>query len=204
LSRSPILLPRPPKGARLVERDLSGWIEDLVAAREAVARAEGYAEALATAAGALDESAVRLDRDREQAVEDLSAFATKFACEVARHLLRLNIEEQAHDIEAMVRSTLADSGVGRGHCVVHLNPLDVEALAGVTFRSGTELEADPGVPHGSVQITTPRGLLVRDVDDCIRHAAERIYGELRGTRVERLEADAAPDAPAPEDHAGPA
>ena len=136
---------------------------------------------MAGAAGAFEEAARRLDADREEAVEALSAFATRFACEVARHLLRQNIKDQAHDIEAMVRSTLAEAGVGRGKCVVHVNPSDAATLEGVPFRSGTTIEPDGSIPPGSVQVETPRGLLVRDVDDCIRHAADRIYGDLRGT-----------------------
>lgn len=181
MSRNPILLPSPPRGIRIVERDLSGWFEDQVADQCAAARAEGYAEALAGAAGSLDEAAARIDVEREEAVNAISGFATRFACEVAKHLLRISIQDQAHDIEGMVRATLAEAGVGRGKCVVHLNPQDAATLAAVKFRSGTEVEADSSVPHGSVQITTPRGLLVRDVEDCIRHAADRIYGDLRNT-----------------------
>ncbi|MDF1799702.1 MAG: FliH/SctL family protein [Planctomycetota bacterium] len=181
MSRNPILLPTPPTGIRLVERDLSGWFQDQVADQCAAARAEGYAEAMAGAAGALEEAAARIDVEREEAVNAISGFATRFACEVAKHLLRISIQDQAHDIESMVRATLAEAGVGRGKCVVHLNPQDAATLAAVKFRSGTEVESDPSVPHGSVQITTPRGLLVRDVEDCIRHAADRIYGDMRNT-----------------------
>lgn len=195
MSRDPVLLPRVPAGFRLVEQDLGSWLDDRLAAAEAA----GYAKAMAGAAGAFEEAALRLDADREEAVEALAGFATRFACEVARHLLRLEIRDQAHDIEAMVRSTLAESGVGRGTCVVHLNPEDAEALAGVTFRSGTEIAPDGGVPHGSVQVETPRGLVVRDVDACIRHAADRIYDDLRRTGGEASAAltssPAAPDDP---------
>jgi len=175
------MLPRPPRGFRLVERDLGTWIDDEVAAARAVGHAAGYAEAMAGAAGAFEAAARRLDADREEAAEALSAFATRFACEVARHLLHQDIKDQAHDIEAMVRATLAEAGVGRGKCVVHVNPADAKTLDGVSFRSGTTIESDDNIPAGSVQVSTPRGLLVRDVDDCIRHAADRIYSDLRGS-----------------------
>ncbi len=192
MSRNDVLLPKAPGGFRLVEQSLDTWIDDRIAAAEAVAHAAGYAEAMAGAAGAFEEAARRLDADREEAVEALSAFATRFACEISRHLLRQNIKDQGHDINAMVRATLAEAGVGRGKCVVHVNPSDAETLKDAPFRSGTTIEADGSIPPGSVQVSTPRGLLVRDVDDCIRHAADRIYSDLRGASQGR-EKDSPPE-----------
>jgi hypothetical protein len=62
--------------------------------------------------------------------------------------------------------------------VVHVNPVDAERLADVPFRAGTELEADPGVPAGSVHVTTPQGLLVRDLDQALGSIREHLLGSL--------------------------
>ncbi|MBC8451336.1 MAG: hypothetical protein H8D72_01370 [Planctomycetes bacterium] len=154
------------------------------------AEARGRAEALAGTGKLMDQAAARLDAAREEAEAELSSFATRFAEEVARHILHIELDQGNHAIEAMVRETLGRSGMGRGQCVVHVHPADAETLAPVTFRSGTTIEADAGVARGSVQITTPQGLLVRDVDQCIRHAAERIHEHMRQRAAAKKSAEA--------------
>ena len=77
-----------------------------------------------------------------------------------------------------MRETLSFSGGARGPCTVHLHPADAGALEGVPFRSGTEIEADPSVPRGSVHVTTPHGLLVRDLDEALRSIGERLLENL--------------------------
>ncbi len=179
MSLDPLLIPRAPKAARL----FNGTTDDWHAQQREVARAEGYANAVQDAALRLDAATDQLDKDRAQALKELPAFALRFAQEVARHLLRTTIQAGDHDIEGMIRDALARSGVGRGACTVHINPDDLEMLNGVVFRKGTEIQADQSLPAGTIHVSTPQGLLVRDIDDCVRAAAEQIYKIMPGHKT---------------------
>lgn len=160
---------------RLFPSDFDAWLQKELASAER----RGYAEALSGKGQLIDLAAKRIDEAREEAESRLADFATRFAEGIARELLHIELEAGRHAIEAMVRETLAQSGIGRGPCEVHLHPDDAEALSLVTFRSGTTITADPGIARGSVHVTTAQGLLVREVDLCIKHAAERIHAHLR-------------------------
>jgi flagellar biosynthesis/type III secretory pathway protein FliH len=133
----------------------------------------------ATACAAMDEAAARVDAARNTAEEEVAGFAVKLGIAIAEHLLHVELDAGRYDLEQIVRSTLAASDVGRGACVVHLAPEDVEQLAGVSFRSLTVLEPDPNMKPGDVHITTPQGLLVRDLESTLASIAERILGDLR-------------------------
>lgn len=176
------MLRSPPVGVRIAEGTAEAFIERLKSERSSDAfargREAGMREAIAGAAGALGTAAERLDAARASAATELAASAVALAVEIARHILRAEISSGHHDIERVVRETLAVSGVGRGSCVVHVNPLDAEKLKHVPFRAGTVIEADHEVAAGDVHITTPHGVLVRDVDDALASIAERIRGEL--------------------------
>jgi flagellar biosynthesis/type III secretory pathway protein FliH len=113
-----------------------------------------------------------------EAVEKLAYTSVELALEITRCLLRAEIPAGRYDLEAIVRESLSLSGAERGRCVVHLNPVDAEAIADVPLRSGTELEPDPNVPRGSVHVTTPQGLLVRDLEEAVKSIGERILGDL--------------------------
>jgi len=186
LSPENLTLPRRPKAVRLFPGDLDAFF----AVELERAEARGRAEALAGTGKLMDQAAARLDAARAEAEAELSSFATRFAEEVARQILHIELDKGTHAIETMVRETLGRSGMGRGSCVVHVHPSDAAALGAVTFRSGTTIEADSGVARGSVQISTPQGLLVRDVDLCIRHAAERIHEHMRERAATKLSAEA--------------
>jgi flagellar biosynthesis/type III secretory pathway protein FliH len=170
-----------PCAARLVQGTLEDALEAHVVARErrarAAGRAEGLAAARAGAVGALDAAALRLDQAREAALGDVVHQSVDLALEIARTLLRCELPAGRYDLEAMVREALSFSGVERGRCVVHLHPEDAARLANVTFRAGTAVESDPGVPRGSVHVTTPQGLLVRDLDEALRAIGERLHAE---------------------------
>jgi flagellar biosynthesis/type III secretory pathway protein FliH len=142
-------------------------------------RAEGEASMRATACAAMEAAAARVDAARETAENEIAGFAVKLGVAIAEHLLRVEIDAGRYDLEQIVRSTLAASEVGRGACVVHLAPEDVERLAGVPFRSLTVLEPDPSMKPGDVHVTTPQGLLVRDLESTLTSIAERILGDLR-------------------------
>ena len=177
-----VALSRAPGDVRLADGTLEDALERYVAAREERARRAGVAlgleQARSSAVGALDQAAERLDRAREQALEGVAHQTIDLAVEIARTLLRCELPEGRYDLEGMVREALSFSGVERGRCVVHLNPEDAQRMQGTSFRVGTELEADPGVARGSVHITTPQGLLVRDLDEALRAIGERLHGEV--------------------------
>lgn len=188
MSLKKLTLPAPPTGVGLFEGDLNEWHQ-----RELDrAYARGRDEALAGSCNLVAQAAAHIDAARIDATREISAFATRFAASVAKHLIHINISEGRHEIEKMIRETLHESGVGRGKCVVHVHPADAKALSAISFRNQTLIEADPEVPQGSVHVTTTEGLLVRDIDVCIQQAAERMHTDLRSR------AHATPDQQAPD------
>ena len=166
-----------PSGARVVVGTLEGSLTRSVQRRCDAARAEGESRARDFAAKALDEACARLDAAREVAATKLARSAVELAVEIARVLVRRDIDTGRHDIQAMVRESLAASGVGRGTCVVHLHPLDAETLSEIGFRSGTTIEADEAVARGDVHVSTPHGLLVREVPEALRAIHDRLLAE---------------------------
>jgi len=46
------------------------------------------------------------------------------------------------------------------------------------LRSGTTVKADPAVRPGDVHVRTDQGLLVREIDACVRAIGERIRREV--------------------------
>jgi flagellar biosynthesis/type III secretory pathway protein FliH len=137
-------------------------------------------EELRTALGAtLDAVLEEIETLRESAVARLAQDAADLSVEIARELVRCETKAQRHDIELIVRETLAASAVGRGACVVHLHPRDAERLERVHFRARTQIEADPAVAEGDVHVTTPQGLLVRDIEHALDTISERIRQELQ-------------------------
>src|SRR5262245_40035709 len=133
---------------------------------------------MAQAAGALDLAAQQLAESPQQLLAEITSAVVDLASEIARAVVRSEIAAGRHDIERIVRETLSASGVGRGACVVHVHPRDAERLRGVPFRSGTEIEADPEVAEGDVHVTTPHGLLVREIDELLAAVRIRLHGEL--------------------------
>ncbi|MBL8861979.1 MAG: hypothetical protein JNK02_08190 [Planctomycetes bacterium] len=144
---------------------------------EARGRALGAAEAaggsLADAVRRLDAAAEELRRSREASDQAVAEDAARLALAIAREIVRREVDAGRYDIERIVREALAASGAGRAACVVHLNPADLELLAGVPFRAATRLESDPEVAPGDVHVSTARGTLVRDADAALAALAER-------------------------------
>ena len=171
-------LARRVRAAALCEGPREVFLAQRLDARLAAAREEGRRAgedaAQASSARLFDEACERLAEAREE----LARQAVELALGIAGALLRVELSAGRHDIERIVRETLAQSGVGRGACVVHLHPLDVERLRHVAFRAGTRIEADEDVPVGSVHVTTPKGLLVHEIEACVAAIAERLRGEV--------------------------
>jgi flagellar biosynthesis/type III secretory pathway protein FliH len=142
-------------------------------------RRAGQDETRTALAATLDAALAEIEALRESAVARLAQDAADLAVEIARELVRCETRAQRHDIELIVRETLAASAVGRGACVVHLHPKDAARLEQVHFRARTQIEADPAVAEGDVHVTTPQGLLVRDLEHALDTIGERIRQELQ-------------------------
>ncbi|MBK7642520.1 MAG: hypothetical protein IPJ19_05640 [Planctomycetes bacterium] len=140
--------------------------------------AQGREETRSALAATLDAALERIESLREAALARLSQDAAALAVEIARELVRCETKAGRHDIERIVRETLAASSTGRGACVVHLHPADALRLERAHFRARTQIEPDPSVPAGDVHITTPQGLLVRDLEHTLDTLGERLRQEL--------------------------
>lgn len=141
-------------------------------------RRAGEQATLGALSATLDAALAEIETLRETAVARLAQDASELAVEIARELVRCETRAGRHDIERIVRETLAASSVGRGACVVHLHPKDAARLERVHFRARTQLEADPAVAEGDVHVTTPQGLLVRDLEHALDTIGERLRQEL--------------------------
>jgi flagellar biosynthesis/type III secretory pathway protein FliH len=170
---------------RVVEPAGAGGLDQalahLLAEKRAAGAAEGAAKERERAARALDAAVLNLEAQRLEASEALAQTAVGLAVEIARELMAVELEAGRHNVERIVREALAAAGGGRGEFTVHLNPADAAALAGVPFRSGTRVAADPGIARGEVQVQTPSGLLVRDLEDALAEIRRRILSSLRST-----------------------
>ncbi len=164
--------------AKKSERSLDEIGEDLLRAdRETamgIARQEGHDDATAHAVNALNAATERLDRAREDAEEGLASNAINLAVEIARQVLKVQISSGDFGLEKIVRSTLSASEIKHGHCAVHLHPTDAESLKDVVFRGETIIVPDTDIPRGSVQLETPRGLLVRDPNAALDEICEQL------------------------------
>ena len=177
-----LTLQRPPGSVQIMESADNG-LNQIVAklldrAKQTGVRI-GRAEAFETAALALENAGERFDQVGQVARTQVAQDSVRLALAITRQLLRVEVESERYDLEAVVRDALEQSGTGRRNCTVHLNPKDIERLQDVTFRTGTELEGDPAVAIGNVHITTPDGLLVRDLDRAVETIGQRIFGDLR-------------------------
>lgn len=171
-----------PSGARLSTTSLDelaqGFQERTTERNREEGRGEARQEALASASAALEAAAERIDQARERAEEAVASDAVQLGVEIARQILKIEIDAGNYGLEQIVRSTLAASEIKRGQCVVHLNPQDVEMLSEVVFRDGTALAADPEIARGSVHVETPRGLLVREPSAAMEEIREQLLEDL--------------------------
>ena len=139
-----------------------------------VARQEGREDATAHAVSALNAATEKLERAREDAEDGLAANVVTLAVEIARQVMKVQISSGDYGLEQIVRSTLSASDIKRGACAVHLHPTDAETLKDIVFRDETIIVPDPDIPRGSVQLQTPRGLLVRDPDAALDEICEQL------------------------------
>lgn len=174
MSRERLALQAAPSGARLLAHGSAAVQQHLLEH----ARQEGERVGREAASQLLDQFVQALEAREEGLRAALGRTAIELAVEIARTLLRHEIPAGRYDLERIVRETLHEAGVGRGACVVHLNPGDHARLSEVRFRSGTRLEPDEGVARGDVHVETSLGLLVRDVNGALESIAGRLQEEL--------------------------
>lgn len=178
-SQLEVRIPIAPVALRVVDAAEVRARSDAETRGRAAGFAEGEARALSGAVRKLEQASEELRLAREASDSAVVEDSIRLALAVAREIVRSEIDAGRYNLERIVREALAASGVGRGACVVHLNPIDVERLAGVPFRSATRLESDPEVAPGDVHVSTARGTLVRDVDAALATLAERFEEEAR-------------------------
>ncbi|MDF1836455.1 MAG: FliH/SctL family protein [Planctomycetota bacterium] len=150
---------------------------DLEAARQAGYQA-GLLEAHQGAAKALDAAVDRLDKSRQEALDALSTSTVELAVEIARQIVRVEIQAENYDLERIVRGALSQSGLGRGEATIHVCPADHKRLSEVTFRSGTEVAIDSTLEPGDVHVQAAQGLLVREVSECLASVREQLLEDL--------------------------
>ncbi|MEO0663561.1 MAG: FliH/SctL family protein [Planctomycetota bacterium] len=150
---------------------------DLKRASEAIRR-EAFMEATETAAKALASAAERIELAIDRAEESLSCDAVELGVEIARQILKLEVQAGNYDLERIVRATLGASDVKRGRCVVYVHPDDAAMLEDTVFREETEVRPDASVPRGGVHVETPRGLLVRDASAALEEIREQLLEDL--------------------------
>jgi len=171
-----------PQAARIVDVNFDELRDKAhaagLAAAEARGHAAGYAEAIAGAAATLEQATEQYQQERTELADKAGTCATELAIEIMRQLLRVEVPAGNYDLEGIVRSVLAQGDTGYGQHVIHLNPVDAEALKDVQFRAGTTVEADTEVRRCDVRIQTPAGVLVRELDTCLRDIRERLLGDL--------------------------
>ena len=181
MSPESVLLHARPSLALLAEGTLGDAIARLCERRERASfeRGEraGRADAMAQAVTQLDRVVAELNAAGEAANSALTSDSVELALAIATELVRCEVGARRHGIEKIVRETLMASGVGRGACKVHVAPDDAELLSKLAFRAGTEIEADLDVGLGCVQVQTPQGLLVRDIDAALASIAARLREE---------------------------
>jgi flagellar biosynthesis/type III secretory pathway protein FliH len=167
-----------PRDVRLLDLHDGSAIEALLErVREralAEGRAQGREEARARGMALLEAAEQRLDEARQAACADLARSAVQLAVEIARQLVRVEVDAGRHDLERIVRVALETSSAGRSQVVVHLNPADIELLRNVSFRAGTRLQADIGVARGDVQVETSLGILVREIDGLLESIGDHL------------------------------
>ncbi len=168
-----------PGGARILPGTLEQYAVQRRANREERLRSEGYDSATQSAAQALDSAAQTLEDLRAELHSSVVETSIQLALEIAGELIHKEVSQGNHDMTAIVRQALTSASNSSRRAVLHVNPKDAEALAEIPFRSGTEVESDPAVRQGDVQLDTDQGLLVRNMDECLSSIRENLREAFR-------------------------
>ena len=182
MSRDLVRLPGVPRAVRLLETAGRSGTETIVARAHELGCLHGAERHAAaerdSAVDAFRCALERLEAFGEAARRDLARTSVELALAISKRLLRTEVVHGNMDLEGVVREALQAASTERGACVVHLNPVDLEALSGVPFRAGTELRGDVEVARGDVHVETSLGLVVRELDQALDSIGERLLEEL--------------------------
>ena len=160
--------------ATVKDGGLEDYLEGVREEELATARAEGHAEALSGLGLTLLDAIEALETQREACLADVASGAVELGLGIARSLVRSELANDRHDIEAIVRDVLAATTDGRTTTRIRVSEDDAERLKGVNFRAATEVIADESVSTGSARVETSQGVLVRDVDESLRAISARL------------------------------
>ena len=153
-------------------------LEHLLNAAREEGLQQGRSDARESGQEALEQATIRLEEARERAEADLPPLVVELSIEIAKQILKVEIAGANYDLERIVRGALSDADVGRGACTVHVAPEDAARLEGIPWRAGTVVEADPTMGPGDIHISTPKGLLVRELDSTLDAIREQLWEEL--------------------------
>ena len=178
MSSDTVRLHAEPARARVSTRSREQVLDDTIAQLCAEAFEAGRQAQASAAAQAFTQATEELGRVRDEVQAQVGPATVRLALTIAERILRRELAARGYDLEAIVREVLAAADAQRSDCVVRLHPDDVEAGGELGLRSGTRIEPDPGLRAGDVQVETPHGLLVRDVDELWSNIEERLLGEI--------------------------
>lgn len=178
MSLDPLHLEHAPRSVRIrrggADTLLDEHVERLRARTFEAGRAQGREESLQGPAGALTRAAEALTRARGEAEDNLARIAVELALEIAESLVHRSLAAGDADLESIVRETLRLSEVDREGCTLHLNPDDLDQLPTSKLPANLSVEADASLGRGDLQLATPHGLLVRDVEASLADIRERL------------------------------
>ncbi|QDU70028.1 FliH/SctL family protein [Engelhardtia mirabilis] len=176
-----------PSGVRVrqisYERALEALTEERAQARADAAASEARsrtdAEVRAELTASVDAVIEATLAEREQVENAITESAVAIALEIARQVLRTELEAGRYELEGVVRECLARGTQGRGACQVYVCPSDHERLKDMRLRAATELLVDPGLAAGEVRVESPQGLVVRDPLSVLERITEALGEALR-------------------------
>jgi flagellar biosynthesis/type III secretory pathway protein FliH len=157
---------------------LQDYLEGVREGELETARTEGHAEALQGLGLSLTDAVEALEAQRESCVADVASAAVELGIGIARSLVRSELANESHDIEAIVREVLTATTDGRTTTVIRVSESDAARLKEVSFRAATEVIADESVSTGSARVETPQGVLVRDIDESLRAISARLTAQV--------------------------
>jgi flagellar biosynthesis/type III secretory pathway protein FliH len=152
-----------PVACRIIQGSMDDFGRNRRLQYEERLRAEGFQLATQTVVKNLDNALEQLIAARGE----LEASAVTLATNIAQELIHTELSHGNYNITEIVRAVLADYSGCSGSTILRVHPEDADALKDVRFRTGTEVQADPGVRRADVHLQTDQGVLVRDIDECM-------------------------------------
>ena len=145
----------------------------------AVTPSELYKKSLPQACQALQDAAKKVIEFQENVFKEHKEEIAKLAVEIARKILRQEIDKGNYEIEAIVKETLENSPTSE-HIVVHLNPDDLVEVQ-KTVKDGAEnalinikLVGDVNIKRAECVLETPKGIIESFIDVQLERIGEAL------------------------------